>query len=261
VFFYASKVLFFLVQPSMICLALIGAGLALRRQRLAVAGFVSLLVVGFSPLGNLMILPLESRFQQPVLAQLDQAKISGIIILGGFEDPYVGQSRSQLTLNEAAERLTEGLLLARALPRTRVVFSGGSASLIEAVPSAANQIGQFLGAAGVAPERIVLEAVSRNTRENAVMTYDLLQPKPGERWLLVTSAFHMPRSMGIFRKAGLDVIAWPVDFRTAGLADARNPMARLDEGLRRVDLVAKELIGLIVYWLRGWTDALYPGPA
>jgi uncharacterized SAM-binding protein YcdF (DUF218 family) len=259
VFFYASKVLFLLVQPSVICLAMIGTGLALRRQRLAVAGFVSLLVLGFSPLGNMLILPLESRFPQQVMAQpLD--KIAGIIILGGFEDPYVGQGRNQLTLNEAAERLTEGLMLARKLPQARVVFSGGSASLIETVPSAANQIGQFLQSAGVTAERIVLEEVSRNTRENAVMTYDVLQPKPGERWLLVTSAFHMPRSMGIFRQAGFDVIAWPVDYRTAGLVDARNPMGRLDEGLRRVDMVAKELVGLIVYRLRGWTDALYPGP-
>jgi uncharacterized SAM-binding protein YcdF (DUF218 family) len=258
-FFYLSKVLFLLVQPSVICLLLMAAGLALGRRRLAVVGLSILLVIGFSPLSNFLTLPLEGRFPRPKLEQLGD-KISGIIILGGFEDAYTTDARQVLSLNEAAERLTEGLVLAHKLPKTRVIFTGGSASMLNAVPSAATSVGDFLTGSGIAAHRIVLERASRNTRENATMTFELLKPKPGETWLLVTSAFHMARSMGVFRAAGFEVVAWPVDYRTAGPQDTTRFNGSIDDGIKRLDMVTKEYIGLVVYRLRGWTDALWPAP-
>jgi uncharacterized SAM-binding protein YcdF (DUF218 family) len=78
--------------------------------------------------------------------------------------------------------------------------------------------------------------------------------------LLVTSAFHMPRAMGVFRVAGFDVVAWPVDYRTTGAGDATRSTGSIGEGTTHVDLGFKELIGLIVYRLRGWTDAFWPAP-
>jgi uncharacterized SAM-binding protein YcdF (DUF218 family) len=258
-FFYLSKLLFLLVQPSVVCLLLIAAGLWLGRKRLAVAGLLTLLVIGFSPLANLLTLPLEGRFLRPKIEHVAD-KITGIIILGGFEDAYTTDSRQVLSLNEAAERLTEGLVLAHKLPNTRVIFTGGSASIMNAVPSAAGSIGEFLTASGIAAERIVLERNSRNTRENATMTFEIVKPQAGERWLLVTSAFHMARSMGVFRAAGFDVVAWPVDYRTAGPQDMTRLMGSVDDGIKRLDMVTKEYIGLVVYRLRGWSDALWPAP-
>jgi uncharacterized SAM-binding protein YcdF (DUF218 family) len=261
-FFYGSKILFLLIQPSLVCLGLLTAGLLFGRQRLAFGGLLALLTIGFSPLGNVLTLPLEARFARPTLADIDKIadRISGIIILGGFEDAYVTNGRRLLSLNEAAERLTEAMVLARRVPKARVVFSGGSDSVLDAVPSVAPEVAEFLVASGIAANRLVLEAHSRNTRENATMTYDLVKPKPGERWVLVTSAFHMPRSVGLFRAAGFDVVAWPVDYRTGGSADVFRPMYRLDEGVKRVDMIVKEYVGLLVYRLRGWTAAVLPGP-
>jgi uncharacterized SAM-binding protein YcdF (DUF218 family) len=259
VFHFFSKLLFLFVQPSMVCLALIAAGLLLNRKRLAVGGFGALLVIGFSPLGNLMILPLEQRFERPALDKI-AGQVSGIIILGGFEDGYVSSGRGGLAINEAGDRLTEALVLANRLPKARVVFTGGAGNILETVPSTAPAVAEFLIASGVAKDRLVMEGASRNTIENALFTRDMLKPKPGERWLLVTSAFHIPRSMGLFRKAGFDVVAWPVDYRTAGPRDSARFMGHLDEGLKRVDTVMKEIVGLAVYRLRGWTDALFPGP-
>jgi uncharacterized SAM-binding protein YcdF (DUF218 family) len=259
VFFYLSKLMFLLVQPSVVCLAIITGGVLLDRKRLASGGLLALLLIGFSPLGNALLLPLESRFARPPLDQVSD-KISGIIILGGFEDTHGTSTRGILSLNEAAERLTEGMLLARRLPKARVIFTGGGDALLAKTPSAAAAVADFLIASGVSADRIVTEPDSRNTRENAMMTHALVKPKPGERWLLVTSAFHMPRSMGLFRTAGFDVIAWPVDYRTGGAADTTRFMSRLDEGVQRVDTVVKELCGLAIYRLRGWTDALVPGP-
>jgi uncharacterized SAM-binding protein YcdF (DUF218 family) len=258
-FHFISKLLFLAVQPSIVCLALLVIGIALGRKRLAVAGLTLLLLIGFSPLGNWLLMPLENRFARPDLNPIANS-ISGIIMLGGFEDAYMTHGRGVLSLNEAAERLTEASVLARQLPRARVIFSGGSDSVLNAVPSAAPVIAAFLQASGIAADRLVLEPSARNTRENATMTFDLVKPKPGEKWLLVTSAYHMPRSMGLFRTAGFDVIAWPVDYRTAGAGDGFRIMNRVDEGIKRVDMVTKEYIGLLVYRLRGWTDALLPAP-
>ncbi|HET7210116.1 MAG TPA: ElyC/SanA/YdcF family protein, partial [Methyloceanibacter sp.] len=83
---------------------------------------------------------------------------------------------------------------------------------------------------------------------------------PGKRWLLITSAYHMPRAIGAFRKAGFEVEAWPVDYRTRGRADLTRPFDKVSEGLRRVDVATREWFGLLAYWLRGRSDALFPAP-
>jgi len=106
----------------------------------------------------------------------------------------------------------------------------------------------------------VLEGDSRTTAENAIFTQRLVQPKPGELWLLVTSAFHMPRSIGAFRKAGFDVEAYPVDWRTRGWADAMTTFDKLSAGLARSDVAAHEWTGLIAYWLAGRSSELFPKP-
>jgi uncharacterized SAM-binding protein YcdF (DUF218 family) len=113
---------------------------------------------------------------------------------------------------------------------------------------------------GVPSGRTTFEARSRNTSENAMLTRDLVSPKPGERWLLVTSAFHMPRAMGAFRHAGFDVIAWPADYLTFGTQSEWVMPNGWVAGLRRVDLGAKEWMGLIAYRLTDRTDEFLPGP-
>lgn len=163
-------------------------------------------------------------------------------------------------VNEAAERLTEGVRLAKRLSGVPVVFTGGSAGLMVSLPGAARPVGQFLADMGITPERIVIEDRSRNTHENALFTRDLVKPAPGRRWVLVTSAAHMPRSVGVFRKAGFDVIPYPVDYRTRGPEDLLRPFERIPAGLERTDVAAREWIGLVAYWLTGRTDTLFPGP-
>jgi uncharacterized SAM-binding protein YcdF (DUF218 family) len=113
---------------------------------------------------------------------------------------------------------------------------------------------------GIPYGRVLLEDRSRNTVENAVFSKAMAQPKPGERWLLVTSAFHLPRAMGIFRKAGFEVEAYPVDWRTRGWEDALRPFPTMGEGLRRADIAVREWVGLLMYWLTGQSTGLFPGP-
>ncbi len=267
-FFVASKVLTFLFQPSTFLLLLIVTGLLLQRsqsrQRLGIkliaAGAAGYFVAGILPLSNLLILPLEQRYAG-IPAPSPDEKITGIILLGGFEDGWVSKGRGGVALNEAAERLTEGVRLALKHPQAKVIFTGGVGGLISGGTDAATPIGELLQDWGISADRIVLEAKSRNTRENAEFTRALVDPKPGERWLLVTSAYHMPRAMGVFRHAGFDVEPYPVDFRTHGKVDLMRLFETVGDGLRRTDMVAKEWIGLLVYRLTGRTDELLPGPA
>ncbi len=264
-FFIASKVVFFCIQPSTLAFLALAVGffcLQFRRPKLGAiflsAGFGIIILFGFLPGGNILVLPLEQRFATRV-PDVPQEKISGIILLGGFEDGAITASRGGLALNESAERLTETLRLARALPDAKVIFTGGSGSLFggEGIGS---EVQKFFVDAGIEPSRIVIENHSRNTYENAMFTKPLVNPNPQDKWLLVTSAYHMPRSVGVFRKAGFNVVPYPVDFRTRGRRDAVRPLDSISAGLARTDLAAKEWIGLFAYWMSGRSTSLFPEP-
>lgn len=264
-FYAASKLFWFVFQPSSLLWLAIAAGAALLHtahvragRRLIWMGVLGVLVLGLSPLGGVLIEPLEDRFPRPGLSGAE--RVDGIIVLGGAEDMRVGGLRGLIALNEAGERLSEAVLLARKFPAAKVVFSGGSAELIQTKPPEAEGARRFFLDFGIEPSRLVLEDRSRTTYENAELTRNILQPKAGERWLLVTSASHIPRAMGCFRKAGFEVMAFPVDYRSAGWDDLIRPFSSIPEGLRRVDFIFKEYIGLLSYYLSGRTDALFPAP-
>lgn len=263
-FFILSKTVGFLAYPSnaLALLALLGLGLfATRFRRAGVwligTSVVLLAIAGWSPLGNVLILPLEQRFP-PWDASLGPP--DGIIVLGGAVSPEVSADRNEPQLNEAAERLAAMVTLARQYPDARLVYSGGSGNLVYNEAMEADYALDLMVRLGVPRDRVQIERRSRNTAENASLTKALVQPKPGERWLLVTSAAHMPRAVGIFRAAGFPVEAFPVDWRTRGAGDLVRPFDRVSRGLPRVDTAAREWVGLVAYWLVGETSELFPGP-
>lgn len=264
-FHVLSRVSSFILQPSNFAVLCLLAGLLLLhlRPRLArglmTGGLAWIVVAGFLPVGNALVLPLEDRFASRQLSSPPSA-VTGIIILGGFEDGWVTAGRGGLGLNEAAERLTEALRLARKLPQAKIVFTGGVGALFDR-EHAGGAVRDFLVDGGIAADRIVMETDSRDTYENATFTRELVKPSKGERWLLLTSAYHMPRAMGAFRQAGFDVIAYPVDFRTRGLEDLKRPFGAVPGGLARADLAVKEWLGLVAYWLTGRSSSLFPGPS
>lgn len=259
--YYLSKIVWFFLEPSNLLVILIAAGflLSLRAPRagraLALVGLVMIAIVGLSPLGTMLLRPLEQRF--PAFGA-DAGPVAGAIILGGALDPEVTDARGQLALNEAGERVTAMLEIARRYPQARLVFTGGSGD-IAGVLSEAVALERHI--ARLAPDlRIEWERASRNTVENAALTKAMVQPLPGARWLLVTSAWHMPRSIGIFRKAGFDVVPYPVDFRTTGTGLDMRPSLSISHGLRRTDLATKEWVGILFAYLTGKSAALFPAP-
>ena len=263
-FFTLSKVLGFFASPSnlVIALGLLGILLmATRRARvgrfLTAASLMALAVLGLSPLGNALIIPLEQRFPP---WDDTRGPPDGIVVLGGGITPDVSAARNEVALNEAAERVTATVALARRYPEARIVYSGGSGALIFREGSEAAFAVRLFESLGIPPARIIAEEQSRDTVENAVFSLLLAMPKPGERWLLVTSGYHMPRAMGVFRRAGFPVEAYPVDWRTRGPQDALRPFQTLGSGLKRADTAVREWVGLLVYWLTGRSAALFPGP-
>ena len=263
-FFYLSKIFGFFAIPSnfIILLGIAGALLLRTRfarmgRRLSVASLMVLAIIGFSPLGNALIIPLEERFPT---WDYGRGSPDGLVVLGGAISPDVSAVRDAPALNEAAERMTAVVELARRFPNMRILFSGGVGELIYLAPPEAEFALKQFERLGIARERIVAEDKSRNTVENALFSLQLAKPEPGQRWLLVTSAYHMPRAIGVFRKIGFNVEAHPVDWRTRGPEDVLRPFPTLGDGLRRTDTAVREWVGLAIYWLTGRSSELFPGP-
>ncbi len=262
--FVLSKLAGWLVLPSnaLIVLGVLGMLLTLTPfarlgRRLAALALVLLAIAGFSPLGNALMLPLEERF--PPWDEF-RGPPTGIIVLGGAISADVSAARGVTALNEAAERMTAVAELARRYPQAPIVFTGGNANLTSPGAAEADFVPRLFESFGILRERFRVEDRSRTTAENAAYSKALINPKAADRWLLVTSAAHMPRSVGVFRHAGFHVEAFPVDWRTTGRDDLASPFATLSAGLARTDAAAHEWFGLIAYWLVGKSAALLPGP-
>lgn len=261
-FFLLSKIFWMVAQPlNIIALTLLLGMVALlfRWRVLALfmtgTGFLVLVVGGWTSLGAVMLHPLEDYFERPDPAP---AEIAGVIVLGGGFEGGVNLVRGGYELNSGGDRYVEAAILARRYPQARIVVTGGTGTLVLDGEGDADTAPRLLMALGVAQDRLVLENRSRNTYENAVFSRELVDPRPGETWLLVTSAFHMPRSVGLFRKAGFDVTPWPSDYRTAGnepLGLARDNTA---DSLQNLTMAIREWVGLLAYRAAGRIDSIFP---
>ncbi len=207
------------------------------------------------PVGNWAVRPLEDRFP-PVLAPPE--RVDGIVVLGGAIDDLTSRDRGTPTLTSAANRLTSFVILARRYPNARLVFTGGSGDIVQGVSNEAEYARILLDQLGLPPARVLFETASRTTEENARDTAALVHPQPGERWVLLTSAAHMPRAVGAFRRVGWTVLAWPVGYQSRDRISAY--AQPLGPKLALLDWAAHEWIGLLVYYVRGESSALLPGP-
>ena len=257
-FFVASKIFWIFFSPVAVLLIAAFVGVLWSKGRfvgmgraIAVVSMLALIVSAMTPLGLILVSPLEDRFPEPLA---DLPPPHGILVLGGAINGPVSKMRGQ-AVGEGIERLVEAAILAKRYPEARILFSGGSGSLFDSEPTEAPEALKLLIDLGVDPKRITLEDKSRNTAESAQFAAAIVHPEPSEPWLIVTSAFHMPRAMGLFRKAGFDAIAYPVAYRTPQRWD-------FDPGrnLQTFEVAMREWIGLVAYWGTGRIDQLFPGP-
>lgn len=259
--FVFSKVMELLTQPANMVLLMLLCASALLFGRRAVLGralvlavTLGMLLMAVLPWDYWLVASLENRFPpQPVPTHVD-----GIVVLGGSVDPVVTAARGQPSVNGTVERLTTMVELGRQHPEARLVFTGGSGSVTAQELKEAPVARAFLNSIGFDTSHIVFEAQSRNTWENAVFTRDLVNPQPGQVWVLVTSAIHMPRSVGAFRAAGWQVVPYPVDYLTTGQREGVR--FNVGSGTAALTNAMHEILGMAYYRLRGWSNALWPAP-
>ncbi len=261
-FFLVAKVFWFLIQPLNFAILLVLSGLFfswLGWRRLArtaaLVGVLTLAVCTWTNIGAIAVQPLEERHPRPDPAPTD---VAGIIVLGGGFEGGINKIRGGYELNSGGDRFVEAAILAHRFPQAKVVVTGGSGALVlDGVGDAETAPPMFEGL-GIGRDRLILENESRDTYENAVFTHRMVQPKPGETWLLVTSAFHMPRSVGLFAKAGFPVTPWPTDYRTTGQERFGLMQDNPVDSLQTATLAVREWIGLVAYRITDRTDRLLP---
>lgn len=263
-FFTLARIFWTLAVPSNVLVFLAVLGLALLATGTRKLGFavvflavVGQAVAGFSPLSAYLISPLEERFPPFVP---DGRPVDGIILLGGAENSDMTVVRNAPNVNDAAERIIAFAALARQYPEAQLVFTGTAGPYGDNDPRATAAMRLILQSLGMDVSRVRFEAQARNTAENALFTRRMMEPAAGSRWLLVTSAFHMPRAMGCFRAVDFPVTAYPVDYRTMGPGHLDALFTRAAAGQDLTDISSKEWVGLLVYYLTGRTNALFPAP-
>lgn len=252
--FFASKIFAVLTQPLSWVMALLLASLCASHRpivarKLIGTALLLMLLLGWQPLPDLLIRQLENQYTE-MPPQADLRGFVGMVVLGGStESSYVAQAHVQPLLNDAAERMTAPIAMLRANPHLRMIYTGGRPELGSVALSEAQRAQVFFESMGVSGANVVYERASRTTHENATQSAKLPSVDITQRWLLVTSAWHMPRAMETFAKAGWNVTAYPVDFRTG----QATPWAQysLGSGLRSWQLVLHELLGGLAYRLTG----------
>ena len=263
--YYLSKAFWLLAQPGnlLTLLVVLGALLLFTRWRRLGRGIVVLVglllaIVAILPVGEWVLAPLENRF--PQLTQMP-AHVDGIIMLGGAASTLLTAERHQPVLNDQAERFLAFADLARRYPEAKLVFSGGGLSLDGGRFREADAAREVLQWMGMDTGRVIFERESRNTFENVADSKALVHPAPGETWILVTSAFHMPRSVGLFRAQGWPVIPDPVDYKTGtGQYGTAGFSIDLTGHLDLLSQAIKEWIGLLANRIMGHSESFFPGP-
>lgn len=253
--FIAAKFLAFLTQPMAWVAVLMGlAVLMVRRhprwsQRLGAGAVLLLVALGWEPLPDALLRQLEKQYP-PLATPTGLHAYRGVIVLGGALEPaYTWSVLNQSALGDAAERVTEVLPMLKRQPDLRLLFTGGEGELFANDLTEAERAKRFFTAQGVSDAQLLLESASRTTYENAVFSKALPGVDAGQAWLLVTSAWHMPRAMATFNHAGWNVTAYPVDFRS-GVATPWTQYS-MDGGVKKWRIGLHEVIGLAIYRLTG----------
>ncbi|PZP56261.1 MAG: YdcF family protein [Micavibrio aeruginosavorus] len=250
-FFFLSKIFWILAQPLAFLGFLLLAGLLFYKKaagkKILFAAALSFVFLGFLPVGPLLVQFLESRTFTPV--NLPE-RVDGIIVLGGAVNAESSEILKQPQLNEWSERIFEMMRLSQTYPQARVIYAGGAGSLHGQGYEEATIVKKMLEDISFPTKNFAFETKSRNTYENAIYSKKLAHPQSGENWLLITSAFHIPRSKAVFEKQDWTVTPYPAGFIENGYIEPWQFMD-VSGNYWKLNIAVKEIIGIIAYKLSG----------
>ena len=244
--FLASKLIWSLIQPLTLTLLALGFAVFVQSWRWVRGILILILTLGILPIGPYIIHKLERIYPIPSLKSDDFA---GVIILGGSIDLNTVTQTGQVPLSSYAERFVEAVALATQYPDKPVIFSGGAGAWQHPDHTEAAHLKILMQKLNIDPQRFVFEDKSKTTFENMLelkaMGLDLKKP-----YVLVTSAFHMPRSVEVFQAHGFKVIPYPAGFMEDDEFKAY-PSLNLLGNYIKLNIAVKELVGMIAYGIRG----------
>ena len=213
---------------------------------LVAATALALIAFSLLPFDALLAKPLEDRYPRAALP----ARVDGIVVLSSGLRVAILGSRGVVSDSATLPRMVAGAELARRYPKARFIFSGTSGG------NAQQRVFEFAAAEryfvslGLAPGRTIYERESRDTWENLVDSRRLAKPKAGETWVLVTSALHMPRAMGVAHRLGWTMLPWPSDYESS-TSLSHQPISYASRRLAAMTYAMHEWIGLLLYAVEG----------
>jgi uncharacterized SAM-binding protein YcdF (DUF218 family) len=258
--YFISKFIWHLLTPLnfLIILIIFGFFLKILNKRMLSKIFFSFsffffIIVGVFPLGNFLLFKLEQNYQTLSTIPND---IDGILILGGPSSNSLTRQHDQVSFNEAGERLTEAIKIIRNFSPNKIIFSGGSyGQTFE--NSHAYVAKKFFSEIGIDVNNFYFEYQSRNTYENILFSKKIANPVKDEKWLIITSSFHMKRTIQVAEKLEWDLIPYPVDFRTGKYFSFKPSFVNFLENFNAYNLAAHEFVGLFSYYILGRTNKFY----
>lgn len=261
-FIFLSKLLpLFLYPLGLSCLLLIVAlGLLWKRPRSAAVPIALVLVILLVSSSAWVSDWLVRSLEYQNIPSGDLPKAEAIVVLGGATESAT-PPRPWVEIRDEGDRILYAAKLYRDGKAPRLILSGGRIEWSRDGTSESADMATLLETMGVPRSAMLQDPSSLNTRENAVNVKQIMDAQGIRQVLLVTSALHMPRSLRIFKKLGVNAIAAPTDFTALQLdqPDAKssaelNILHTLPDAdqLRRTSRVIKEYVGIVVYWLRGW---------
>ncbi|WFS03310.1 YdcF family protein [Rhizobium tumorigenes] len=263
--FVLSKAIWIFCQPFSLALTLcivclISVVIGLRQLAICSVLFsILILTVSlFTTCGAVMVQSLEDRFPRPPGG--DPSDVKCLIVLGGGFANDVDTFRGGYEMIDAGDRFVEAIRLSHKYPNSRIIVSGGDGFITGGFLGDAVISQRMFSAFGISQSRVLNDATSRTTFENAINTKTLLDANGFSNCLLVTSGFHMPRSVGIFRHLGIEVVPWVVDYRTTGREHLRFDISQPETNASLLAVAMKEWIGMIGYYGVGRTSAIFPAP-
>jgi len=260
-FFGLSKIFWTLVQPlnALCLLGLIGLLARLRwkaaGQKIVNVTLALIVLLGLLPIGPLLTSYLERQYPTP--AELP-ARIDGVILLGGAFESHLTKSSGHIVANDQIDRAFCFLDIAKSHPEAKLVFSGGSGDIMDPDAMEGDDARAFFKLTGLGNRKIIYEEKSRNTYENVLYTKEIVKPKAGENWVVATSAYHMPRSVGVFEQFGWRIIPYQCDPRTDGSLGFLSRLPNITGNFVMLNLALKEIIGSVVYYATGKSAFVFP---